>query len=129
VRSVVEYLMVIESNLAPIVGQQVTVGVGIAPDDKLDTMRDRALQVGGTPECELIAKGRLNGERRGWLMLETGDFRSDRQSEALLTFTELTDLAGAVGQELTFTCAPPGAGARMGIDRDGDGIYDGDEEV
>jgi hypothetical protein len=28
---------------------------------------------------------------------------------------------------LTFTCVPPGSGYRIGIDRDADGIADGDE--
>jgi hypothetical protein len=31
------------------------------------------------------------------------------------------------GQEVTFTCVPPGSGSRIGIDRDGDGAGDGDE--
>jgi hypothetical protein len=28
---------------------------------------------------------------------------------------------------VTFTCVPRGSGQRIGIDRDGDGILDGDE--
>jgi len=33
----------------------------------------------------------------------------------------------ANGSELTYTCVPPGAGRRIGIDRDLDGVLDGDE--
>jgi hypothetical protein len=29
---------------------------------------------------------------------------------------------------LTFTCVPPGSGVRIGIDRDLNGVLDGDEE-
>jgi hypothetical protein len=29
---------------------------------------------------------------------------------------------------VTYTCTPPGSGERLGIDRDGDGALDGDEE-
>jgi YVTN family beta-propeller protein len=127
IRSVTEYVLVIETDLAPIVGEQVTLAAGVAADPKLDTMRDRALQMGALPECDLIAKGRLNGEARGWLLLETDEFRSDRAGEAPVSFEALTAIADAPGQELTFTCAPPGAGVRMGIDRDLDGVLDGDE--
>jgi hypothetical protein len=35
--------------------------------------------------------------------------------------------ANTAGQELTFTCVPPGSGGRIGIDRDGDGYGDSDE--
>src|SRR5262249_4570653 len=35
--------------------------------------------------------------------------------------------AGTAGQELTYTCVPPGSGIRMGIDRDEDGLFDRDE--
>lgn len=130
VRSVVEYLMVIETDLAPVAGQQITIGEGLVDaEGRLDLLRDRALQVGGTPECELIAKGRVNGQARGWLLLDSGEFRSDRAAEALLSYEQLTALAATPGQELTFTCAPPGAGERMGIDRDEDGILDGDESA
>lgn len=31
------------------------------------------------------------------------------------------------GGELTCTCTPPGSGERAGIDRDEDGVLDGDE--
>jgi len=34
----------------------------------------------------------------------------------------------ASGGELTYTCTPPGSGVRAGIDRDEDGVLDGDEE-
>jgi hypothetical protein len=30
-------------------------------------------------------------------------------------------------QKLTFTCVPPGAGKRIGIDRNENGTYDADE--
>ncbi|WP_437719685.1 hypothetical protein WMF45_32415 [Sorangium sp. So ce448] len=31
------------------------------------------------------------------------------------------------GARLTFTCAPPGSGERVALDRDADGSLDGDE--
>jgi hypothetical protein len=57
----------------------------------------------------------------------TGLFRSDRRSEARLGDAPLRELARAAGQELTYTCVPPGSGERMALDRDGDGFFDRDE--
>ena len=30
---------------------------------------------------------------------------------------------------VTYTCVPPGSGERIGVDRDGDGSWDGDERL
>jgi hypothetical protein len=30
---------------------------------------------------------------------------------------------------VTYTCVPPGSGQRIGVDRDGDGFWDGDERA
>jgi hypothetical protein len=79
------------------------------------------------PECDLIAKAFVTGEARGWVMNSSGQFISDRASEAPYSIGQLLQIARTAGQEVTFTCAPPGAGTRMGIDRDEDGIYDRDE--
>ena len=59
--------------------------------------------------------------------LAAGQFRSDRASEALLTDAQLRALAATAGQELTYTCVPPGTGTRIGVDRDEDGFFDRDE--
>jgi hypothetical protein len=66
----------------------------------------------------LIAKGTVAGEARGWVRLADGTFQSDRQTEAPLADAALRAFAGSAGQELTYTCVPPGAGTRAGIDRD-----------
>jgi hypothetical protein len=39
----------------------------------------------------------------------------------------LRALANGAGQELTYTCVPPGCGERVGVDRDADGFFDRDE--
>src|SRR5206468_212332 len=56
-----------------------------------------------------------------------GTFRSDRASEALLSDAALRAVAASAGQELTYTCVPPGSGVRVGVDRDEDGYFDRDE--
>ena len=54
-----------------------------------------------------------------------GTFTSDRAAEAAITDAALRALATPPGQALTYTCAPPGSGTRIGIDRDLDGSPDG----
>ena len=53
-------------------------------------------------------------------------FQSDHLDQHY-TYEQLKHIAEKKGQELTFTCVPPGSGFRIGIDRDEDGIYDTDE--
>jgi hypothetical protein len=92
----------------------------------------RAQVVSPRAECDLVIKGIYNGESRGWLMIwglgnsDTAIFQSDR-SDQHHTYAQLKHIAEEKGQELTFTCVPPGSGFRIGIDREEDGIYDADE--
>src|SRR5262249_11089591 len=50
-----------------------------------------------------------------------------RNADALLTTTQVRNLAATAGQEITFTCVPPGSGIRIGVDRDLDGVFDSRE--
>src|SRR4029079_1076845 len=63
----------------------------------------------------------------GWVRILGGNFQSDKAVEPALSDTALRALALVPGQELTYTCVPPGSGTRMGIDRDEDGVRDGDD--
>ena len=60
-------------------------------------------------------------------MQSDGLFRSDLGAESDITLERLVRLSNKPTQSLTFTCVPPGSGVRMGIDRDEDGVLDGDE--
>lgn len=128
-----EYLLAIESNLAPIVGHQVTLDAlnGMVAGEDIDLMIARSsatypnVQDNLARECDLVVKGTVAGERRGWLR-RGAKFYSDRAGESS-DDAELRALASLPRQELTYTCVPPGSGVRVGLDRDGDGIFDGDE--
>ena len=79
-------------------------------------------------ECDLVVKGTLAGEARGWHyrpLLDTS--QSDRAADAPLTDAQLRQVADTPGQDLTYTCVPPGSGMRIGVDRDEDGFFDRDE--
>src|SRR4029079_527855 len=118
-------LLSFEAKLAPIVGQQVTLDAGNAATAgaRVDLLLARAAQ----GECDLIVRGALDGEGRGWLHAGGGSFRSDRAAEPLISAAELRIQAATPGQERTWTCLPPGTGVRGGLDRDEDGALDRDE--
>jgi YVTN family beta-propeller protein len=119
-----QFMLAFDSNLKPMVGQQVTLtssntataGARITEMITQDTAGD----------CEVVVKGTVAGLARGWYRTPAGTFQSDRSLDAPLTDAALRALATG-GQELTYTCVPPGSGERVGVDRDEDGFYDRDE--
>jgi hypothetical protein len=131
-----QFVFAFDSALAPIVGQQVTRTAtnGGAVDARIDLLRQRAdtsfawADHPGVEECDLTVKGNVGGIARGYLFdPATNVFRSDRAEEPTLTDGELKALAATAGQELTYTCVPPGSGMRIALDRDDDTYLDRDE--
>jgi hypothetical protein len=129
-RDVEAYQLAFESNLAPIVGQQVTLAQAGAKgqwDEALSARLDLMMERAALGECDLIVKGPIEHLLRGWVMQSDGLFKSDRAEESVVGKADLLRLARNPEQPLTFTCVPPGSGTRVGIDRDEDGIFDGDD--
>jgi hypothetical protein len=118
-----------DNDVAPIVGQQITLisTSGSDVQSRVDLLVTRA----GAPfvsqirwqrlECDLV-EGRIGGVARGWRYLGGGGFQGDDGTS--ISDASLRALAHTPGQELTYTCQPPGAGTRAGIDRDEDGFDD-----
>jgi hypothetical protein len=76
-----------------------------------------------------VAKSGGNHGEKGYLYdIASSRFVGNRRRDAPLSDASLRQRAQQDGGELTYTCTPPGSGARIGIDRDEDGILDGDEE-
>ena len=113
----------------PVTGQQVTLTDSNRAQAaaRVDLLVERALVEQPVPECDLIVKGVVAGSARGWSMMQTGHFRSDVATESQLSRTELEAQLDDAADRLTFMCVPWGSGDRIGIDRDLDGILDGDE--
>ncbi len=135
-RDLEAFILAFDTTFAPIVGQQTTLtstnGATVGP--RIDLMIARAgtsfplVGMPGVNECELIVKGNIAGEARGALFdANTSLFQPDRAAETPLTDAQLRALAATAGQELTYTCVPPGSGTRMALDRDEDGFFDRDE--
>ena len=127
-RDVEAFLLAFDTGVAPAVGFQLTFDGTNNADPaalaRMDTLRAQAESAPGN--CDLIAKGRVGGQPRGWAYQGGGLWKSDKSSEATLSTAQLIALAGR-GTELTLTGVPRGSGRRTGLDRDRDGYADGDE--
>jgi DNA-binding beta-propeller fold protein YncE len=124
-RQIDSFMMAFDTNLAPIVGQQTTRSStnGGVTDPRITLLIARA----DAGECDVVAKGVVGGEDRGFLYVGSGQFVSDRAADAPLPDATLRGLANTAGQEITYTCVPRGSGSRIGVDRDGDSFGDSDE--
>jgi DNA-binding beta-propeller fold protein YncE len=122
-RDLEQFMYGFPSNMAPMVGQQVTLNADTAAvaGPRLDLMEWAASH----GQCELVAKARIGGSEHGALFTPAG-YLPDRALAPTLSSAQLRQLAPSVGG-VTYTCVPPGSGRRIGIDRDLDGILDGDE--
>jgi YVTN family beta-propeller protein len=75
---------------------------------------------------DLVVKGTIDGKFHGLLYQPaSANYRVDTTNAALLTRAQLQAKVLA-GDTLNLTGVPPGSGGRMAIDRDSDGILDGD---
>jgi hypothetical protein len=69
-----------------------------------------------------VAKTTASDDEAGFLYVGSGLFARDQQGQPPITAAALQSLT-----PVTYTCVPPGSGERIGVDRDGDGSWDGDE--
>ncbi len=124
-RDVEQFMHAMDTNLAPVVGQQVTLNSTneTSVSGKISLFEQQA----NAGESDLVVKGAIAGEPRSWHRLSNGTYQSDKSSEAAITSTQLSDFANTIGQELTYMAVPPGSGVRIGIDRDNDGVHNRDD--
>lgn len=124
-----DYVNSIETDLAPIVGQQVTLTNENAAtaNARIDLFIERSstpfnskILGNGATECDLVVSGAVNGELRGWVHSTSNNFQSDDGS--IISDSALRTLASSQNP-LTYTCATPGSGIRVAVDRDRDGIF------
>ena len=115
------YVLAFDSDLAPIVGQQVTLtstnGANVNPRIDLLIARARApfnskILGGAVTECDLVAKAAVGGQTRGYLYNRSSGMWT-RDDGASLADSQLRALAATPGQEVTFTAVPPGSGFRV----------------
>jgi len=120
-RDVEQFLLAFDSDLAPIVGQQITLGKDHAPGagDRLSLLEQRAgapftsRVLGGTvTECDLVASTVVKGRIEGFLFNPSAGTFADEDGTSV-SDSALRAFAMKRGHEVTFTCVPPGSGARF----------------
>ena len=130
-RNLEQFSLAFDTDLAPITGQQITLSSPptAAETQRLDLLDARckapfeSLILGGAVvECDLIAKGQVGGETRGWVHESGTTFRDDQGNT--ISESSLRALAVTEGP-ITFTAVPPGSGTRLGVNRDRDDFLDG----
>jgi hypothetical protein len=126
-RQLEAFVLAFPTNLAPIVGQQITLTASssAAVVARVALLRQRA----DAGECELVAKTEIHDVEAGFLYVGSGQFRTDRQALPPIPEAALRLLATLGDRPVTYTCVPRGSGRRIGVDRDGDGFWDGDERA
>jgi hypothetical protein len=120
-RDVEQFVLAFDSDLAPIVGQQVTLtstnSAAVGP--RIDLLLQRARTAftskilgGAVTEADVVVKVVQAGASRSFLFDQAaGNFRRD--DGARLTDVQVRALATTPGQEVTYTAVPPGSGARV----------------
>jgi hypothetical protein len=120
------FVFAFDSNLKPVVGQQVTLSSTVnstGANNRVTLLLDRA----AAGDCDVVVRTVRSGESRGGFRLPDGTFQLDREDDPTITDVDLRASAILPGQEVTYTCVPPGSGRRIGLDRDEDGFFDLDE--
>jgi DNA-binding beta-propeller fold protein YncE len=120
-----QYVLAYDSDLAPIVGQQITLNSTNATQvgARIDLLIARAKapfvskEAGGNvTECDLVASVVEGGSARGYFF-NVASSAFTAQDGTTRTDAALRALAKNAGQEVTYTCTPPGSGARVAFDR------------
>lgn len=115
------FVFVMDSNFAPIVGQQVTLTNtnGAAANARISLLLARAAADDG----QVIATNSKTGEGYLW---DGSAFLRDKAGRPALSEAQLRALADQ-NTSITYTLVPKGNGRRLGLDRDLDGVLNGDE--
>ena len=121
-KDVEQYLLAFDSDLAPIVGQQVTLTStnSAAAGPRIDLLINRAAAPftskslnGAVTECDLVVEVVRNGRIMGFLYDPVANnFIPDDGSSPLLDAT-IRGFSATLGQEVTYTAATPGSGPRI----------------
>lgn len=115
------FIFAMDTNFAPIVGQQVTrtEDNAASTNARINLLLARA----DADECEVIAFNSKTGE--GYLY-RGGVFLRDKAGNPALTDAQLRALADD-DTAITYTAVPKGNGIRMALDRDLNGVRNGDQ--
>ena len=125
-RNVEQFLLAFDSNLKPVVGQQVTV---TSTPSVAATRADLLMARAAAGDCDVVIKGNLAGFQRGAYRLPGAAdvFRTDSVVLGDLPESLILDQVLITGETLTYTAVPLGDGARIGINADEDTLRNFDD--
>jgi len=136
-QGLVDFMMEFDTDLAPIVGQQMTLNKNSDQQkiERVALLEARAqsdftskILGGQVKECDLIVQGHVNGAPHSYFFVAANNhYISDTIQTQALTSSALKALLVQSTDVLTFTCVVPGMGKQMAIDKNLDGIYNSDE--
>jgi hypothetical protein len=106
------------------VGRQSTLVSFATASTAQQTLLTSFESIANSGKVGLIVRATINGVSRGWAFTGGSNFKSD--TNTTITSAALKALASA-GSEQTWTIVPKGSETRLGIDRDLDGILNGNE--
>ncbi len=121
-RAVEQYLLAFDSDLAPIVGQQLTLSAtnAAAAGPRIDLLEQRAAAPfvsaalnGTVTECDVVAQAVVNGTAMSYLYDPPAQTFSPSDGSSPLSDAALRAFAATPGQEVTYTAWPPGSGRRV----------------
>src|SRR6185369_6404694 len=119
-RDVTAALLAFPTSSAPAIGRQVTVTASNKTDAAVVSAITTLVAQADTLRCGLVVKGVMGGTAKGWMYdASSGLFEPDSLLEAPVPESALR-AAVASGDAVTYTGVPPGAEARLGVDRDRD---------
>lgn len=123
-RDVEQYILAFDTDLAPVVGQQITLtsSNSASAGPRITLLLQRAAAAftskelgGAVTDCDLVAKAAIGGRVKGFLYDPAANNFIPDDGSARLTDSALRAFAATPGQEVTYTCVPPGSGARIGL--------------
>jgi YVTN family beta-propeller protein len=121
------YMISFDTGMAPAAGYTRTVTPANVSNASVQQDLTMLVSQATAGNIDLIVKGTINGQIHGLLFQAVNNnFATD--TTGLGPFTSLQLGAKILaGDTLTFMGVPPGSGVRMGIDRDLNGVLDGDQ--
>ena len=126
-KQVEQFMYAFDSNLKPIVGQQITLDStsNTAAHNRADLLLTRAV----AGDSDVVIKANIDGNQRGaWRPQGTnGNFIFDGTDLGSQPEATIRNDILAAGESLTYTAVPTGDGERIGIDRDADSVSNFDD--
>ena len=114
--AVAAFVLAMDSNLAPVVGQQITwrPNTNTGVEAQLSLLKQQAAVSAPRPACDLIVRASIDGAAKAGMFQSDGTWLM--RSGETLGDVALRQLASA-SQALTFTCVVPGSGRRIALNK------------